>query len=69
MSKTYCTTMNCTIYRRLTEIQQSESDRQSAMCALRDAELIADALLRVKDWIASFGALILNPVDRRRTGT
>jgi hypothetical protein len=62
MSKTNCKSMNCLIYRRLAEIQQSPADRQSAMYAMRDAEAIAEAVIRVKDWIASLGALILNPV-------
>jgi len=60
MSKAICKS-NSTIYRRLAEIQQSESDRQSAMSAMRDAELIADAVVRAKDWLASLGALILKP--------
>ena len=56
MSKTNCNSMNCTIYRRLAEFQQSAADRQSAMYAMRDAEAIADAVIWVKDRIASVGA-------------
>jgi hypothetical protein len=43
-------------YKRLAEIPLSDLDRQRAACALRDAEALADAVIRVKDRIASLGA-------------
>jgi hypothetical protein len=62
MSKTSCKEMNCIVYRRFAEIQMSAFDRQSAAYAMRDAEAIADAVIWVKEGIASFGAMLLKPV-------
>jgi hypothetical protein len=47
---------NCAVCQRLAEIQLSDLDRQRAACALRDAEALADAVIWVKDRIASLGA-------------
>jgi hypothetical protein len=48
--------VNCVIYQRIAEIQLSDTDRQRATYALRDAEAIVDAVIWVKDRIASVGA-------------
>jgi hypothetical protein len=58
MSKTNCKSMNCLIYQRLAEIQQSAADRQNAMYAMHDGDAIADAVIWVKNRIASFGAAL-----------
>ena len=56
MRNNNCNSVNRTIYKRLAEIQLSDLDRQRATCALRDAEALADAVIWVKDRIASLGA-------------
>lgn len=56
MSKTNCRRLNCVIYQRLAEIRLSDLERQRATYALRHAEAIADAVIWVKDRIASVGA-------------
>jgi hypothetical protein len=61
MSKANCKQSNCIIYRRLAEIQMSAFDRQGVVLARRDAEAIADAVIWVKERVASLGALILRP--------
>jgi hypothetical protein len=48
----------CIIYRRIAEIRLSDADRQRAVYALRNAEAIVDALMRVKEGIASLGAVL-----------
>jgi hypothetical protein len=53
--------MNNVVYQRLAEIQMSPPDRQGAAHAMRDAELIADAVIWVKDRIAALGTLLLRP--------
>ena len=58
MSKTTCTKLDCTIYRRLGEIQMSASDRQSASQAMREAEMIADAVIWVKNRIVSLCTIL-----------
>ena len=61
MSKSSCKEMNCIVYRRLAEIQMSAFDLQGAAHAMRDAEMIADAVIWVKERIASLGTLVLKP--------
>ena len=46
------------IYRQLSEIRLSAHDRESAARALRQAEAIADAVIWVKEGIASLGAML-----------
>ena len=58
MSKTSCKETRSIVYRRLAEIQMSASDRQDSAHAMRDAELIADAVIWVKERIASLGAML-----------
>ena len=58
MSRANCKEMNCTIYRQLAEIRMSASDRQDAAHAMRDAELIADAVVWAKEKIAALGAVL-----------
>jgi hypothetical protein len=47
--------------KRLAGLRMSEHERQRAAYALRDAEAIVDAIVWVKEKIASFGALLLRP--------
>ena len=58
-------TANCNtcsvICRRLSEMQLGEYDRRVAVHAMRDAEAIADAVIWVKDRIASLGAILPKP--------
>jgi hypothetical protein len=61
MSKTSCKQVNCIVFRRLAEIQMSPFARQSAAFAMRDAELIADTVIWVKERVMSLGALVLKP--------
>ena len=61
MSKTSCKEVNRIVFRRLAEIQMSAFDLQGAAHAMRDAEAIADAVIWVKERVASLGALILKP--------
>jgi hypothetical protein len=56
MRKTTCTQRNCTIYRQLGKIRMSALDRQSAAQAMREGEAIADAVIWLKERIASLGA-------------
>ena len=48
----------CLICQRMAEIQLSDLERQRATYALHDAEAIADALIWVKEGIASLGAIL-----------
>jgi hypothetical protein len=45
-----------TIYRRINAARLSDSERRAAMQAMQDAELIADAILRVTRKIEQLGA-------------
>jgi hypothetical protein len=58
MSNTNCSRGNCLIRQRLATIQLSDSDRQRAAFALGNAEAIADAVIWVKEGIASLGAML-----------
>jgi len=49
------------IYARLREVQMSAADRQHAIDSLRHAEDIADALLWIKEKLASIGHVFLKP--------
>lgn len=53
--------VNDAIYKRLAEVQMSERERERAAYAIRDAEAIVDAVVWVKDRIASLGAMLLIP--------
>ena len=53
-----CNTECNAIYRRLFEIRLSAHERQAAAHALRQAEAIADAVIWVKEGIASLGAML-----------
>jgi hypothetical protein len=61
MRKTCCSRMNCVIYKQLAGIRISETDRQRAAYALRDAEAIANGVIWVRERIASLGAIVLKP--------
>ena len=61
MRNAKCKTVNCVINRQLAEIKLSDLDRQRAMYALRDAHVIVDALIWVKERIASLGTMLLKP--------
>ena len=61
MRKANVTVSNRLLETRLAETHMSEHDRSSAMSAMRDAEAIADAIVWVKEKVASIGALFLKP--------
>ncbi len=61
MRKANRKTVNDAIYQWLAEGRISEHDRQRAEYALRDAEAIVDAVIWVKERIASLGAMLLKP--------
>lgn len=58
MSNTNSSRGNCLIRQRLAAIQLSDSDRQRAAYALRNAEAIVHALIWVTERIASLGAVL-----------
>ena len=49
------------IYARIREVQMSETDRQNAIVALRQAERMVDAYLWVKEKLAIVGNVFLKP--------
>ena len=49
------------LYARLSSVQMSEADRQSAIRALTRAEQVTDAALWLKEKIADFGQAFLKP--------
>ena len=53
--------VNDAIYKRLAEVQMSERERERVAYAIRDAEAIVDAVVWVKERIASLGALLPKP--------
>jgi hypothetical protein len=61
MRKTTCSRMNCVVYRQLDEIRLSDLDRQRARCTLRDAEMLAHAVIWLMERIASLGAAFPKP--------
>ncbi len=63
MRKANCKTVNCSIYKRLAEMQLDEHDQQVVVCALHDAVAIADAVIWVKVRIASLVAMLPKPTS------
>jgi hypothetical protein len=61
MRKATCKTRSCVIYRQLDEIRLSDLDRQRARYALRDAEVLAHAVIWLMERIASLGAAFPKP--------
>ena len=61
MRKSQCRTVNGIVYQRLAEIWLSERERRRAKHALRDAEATADAVIWVKERVASLGVMLLKP--------
>ena len=61
MRKANRKTVNDAIYKWLAEGRISERDRQRATHALRGAEAIVDAVIWVKERVASLGAMLLKP--------
>ena len=53
--------VNGLLEKRLAETNMSEHDRNHALKLMRDAETIADAIVWVKDRIASVRTLFLKP--------
>ncbi len=49
------------IYAGILEVQMSETDRQNAIAALRQAERMVDAYLWVKEKLAIVGHVFLKP--------
>jgi hypothetical protein len=68
MKKANCKRVNCVIYQRIAEIQLGDTDRQCARYALRDAEAIADAVIWVKQRIASLARCCRNSASSTRRG-
>jgi hypothetical protein len=52
------------IYARLRNVRMSASDRQQAVDTLRQAELLVDAFLWVKEKVAACGNYFLKPALR-----
>ena len=61
MGKDNRKTVHSAIYKQLAEVRISEDDLERARYALRDAEAIVDAVIWVKESIASLGAMPLKP--------
>ena len=61
MRKANCKRVNDAIYKRLAEVRMSEHERERATSAIAQAEAIVDAVVWVKERIASLGALVLKP--------
>ena len=61
MGKANRNTVNSAIYQQIAEIRLSKHDRKCAAHALRHAEAIVDAVIWVKESIASLGAMLLKP--------
>ena len=53
--------VNDAIYKRLAEVPMSDRDRERAISAIRHAESIVDAVVWVRERIASLGATLLKP--------
>lgn len=53
--------VNDAIEKRLAEVRISDRDRERAAYAIRNAEAIVDAVVWVRERIASLGALLLKP--------
>ena len=64
MRKANVKNVNASLYRRLAEVRMTEHDRQRAAQAIRDAEVIADGVIWLKDRIASLGAMLLRPAPK-----
>ena len=58
MRKANCISFNCVIYRQLADVRISEIERRRAEYALRHAHAIVDAIIWVKESIASFGKIL-----------
>jgi len=61
MRKANVTVSNRLLETRLAETHMSEHERDRALSAMRDAEAIADAIMWLKEKVASVGALFLKP--------
>jgi len=61
MRKDKQTAFRSEIYKVLEDSRLSESDRLVAMHALRDAELIADAWVWLKEKVEALGSYLLKP--------
>lgn len=61
MSKTIETKIGSTIYERLNAMNMSDAERQVAINAMHDAEMIADALSWIGGKFEQLGALFTKP--------
>jgi hypothetical protein len=53
--------VNDAIYARLADVRINDHERERAAHAIQDAEAIVDAIIWIKDRIASVGAMVLKP--------
>ena len=53
--------VNTGIYARIRELPITAADREQAIQALRQAELVADVFMAIKEKLASLGAVFLKP--------
>ena len=61
MSKVKQTNIGSGIYRRIQEAQMSEIERQTALRALRQAEVMVDFVVWAKNKVAAIGTYFLKP--------
>jgi hypothetical protein len=61
MSKVKQTNTGSSIYRRIQQAQMSESERDTALRALRSAESMVDVLFWVKEKLSAVGTFFLKP--------
>jgi hypothetical protein len=61
MSKVKQTNIGSDIYRRIQEAQMSESERHTALRALRQAEAMVDFVVWAKNKVAAVGTYFLKP--------
>lgn len=62
MSKAINSRLGPTLYMRINEVQMSEAERQAALQALQNAEIMVDAVVRVAKKIEQLGErLFLKP--------
>lgn len=61
MSKTMEIKIGSTIYDRINAVRMSDAERQVAMNAMRDAEMIVDTMVWIGKKFEQLGALFLKP--------
>jgi hypothetical protein len=61
MSKVKQTNMGSDVYRRIQEAQMSDTDRHTALRAMRQAEAMVDFVVWVKSKVTAAGTYFLKP--------